>query len=153
MTLLEQTGTWPETGGPDLADPSLYRDGDPETLWARLRERSPVYRNERTDKEPFWAVLGHREALEVLRRPEIFVSGRGMRLDDSPGATEAASQRMLIVTDPPRHARLRHVMNAAFTPRMVDRLRHTVRATARRSSRRRSSAATATSWTSRPGCR
>ncbi|WP_406143197.1 cytochrome P450 [Streptomyces sp. NBC_01012] len=131
MTLLEQTGTWPETGGPDLADPSLYRDGDPETLWARLRERSPVYRNERTDKEPFWAVLGHREALEVLRRPEIFVSGRGMRLDDSPGATEAASQRMLIVTDPPRHARLRHVMNAAFTPRMVDRLRHTVRATAR----------------------
>ncbi|GHE03394.1 cytochrome P450 [Streptomyces alanosinicus] len=131
MTLLEPTGTEPvTTDGPDLADPSLYRDGDPAALWARLRAQSPVYRNERTGKESFWAVLGHREALEVLRRPETFVSGRGMRLDDSPGATEAASQRMLIVTDPPRHARLRQVMNAAFTPRMVARLRDTMRATA-----------------------
>ncbi|MGI5192707.1 cytochrome P450 [Streptomyces sp. CA-288835] len=131
MTLPEPTGTGPVTAdGPDLADPSLYRDGDPETLWARLRARSSVYRNERTDKESFWAVLGHREALEVLRQPEVFVSGRGMRLDDSPGATDAASQRMLIVTDPPRHTRLRRVMNAAFTPRMVARLHQTMRATA-----------------------
>ncbi|MFJ2816069.1 cytochrome P450 [Streptomyces sp. NPDC087294] len=131
MTLLEPADTAPAaTDTPDLADPSLYRSGDPEILWARLRARSPVYRNKRPDQEPFWAVLAHREALEVLRRPDIFVSGRGMRLDDSPAATDAAAQRMLIVTDPPRHARLRHVMNAAFTPRTVARLHHTIRATA-----------------------
>ncbi|MGW0916734.1 cytochrome P450 [Streptomyces sp. NPDC002784] len=131
MTVLEPDGAVAVTAGaPDLADPALYRDGEPEALWARLRARSPVYRNERTGKESFWAVLGHREALDVLRRPEVFASGRGMRLDDSPGATRAASGRMLIVTDPPRHAGLRHVMNAAFTPRTVARLRHAMRATA-----------------------
>nr|UMM61375.1 Tsk14 [Streptomyces tasikensis] len=131
MSALEPAGAGPATAdAPDLADPALYRDGEPEALWARLRARSPVHRNERTDKESFWAVLGHREALDVLRRPEVFSSGRGMRLDDSPGATQAASGRMLIVTDPPRHARLRHVMNAAFTPRTVARLRHAMRATA-----------------------
>ncbi|WBB69270.1 cytochrome P450 [Micromonospora sp. WMMD812] len=120
------------TYGPrDLADPRLYRDGEPERLWARMRAAGPVQWIDRRDREPFWAVLGHAAAVAVLRDPARFSSAGGMRLDDNPAAVRSSANRMLIVTDPPRHAQLRRVMNAAFTPRMVARLRDTMRATVR----------------------
>ncbi|ASW57949.1 cytochrome P450 [Plantactinospora sp. KBS50] len=96
-----------------------------------MRAAGPVQWIDRRDGEPFWAVLGHAAALAVLRDAARFSSAGGMRLDDNPAAVRSSANRMLIVTDPPRHAQLRRVMNAAFTPRMVARLRDTMRATVR----------------------
>ncbi|GLW64280.1 putative cytochrome P450 126 [Actinomadura rubrobrunea] len=112
----------------DLADLALYETGDPAQTWQRLRAQCPVYRNER-DEEPFWAVLDHRLAGEVLRDGEVFTSERGMRLDHDPAAAAAAAGKMLIVTDGPRHAKIRRLIGSAFTPRMVRRLEETMRRT------------------------
>ncbi|MFI9530616.1 cytochrome P450 [Micromonospora rosaria] len=114
-----------------LADPDLARDGDPETLWARLRAQGPIHRVER-DRDWFWAVVTHAEILRVLRDHTRFTSERGMRLDDNPEATATAAGKMLIVSDPPRHGEIRRVVNSAFTPRVVARLERTMRATAAR---------------------
>jgi cytochrome P450 len=114
-----------------LADPDLARDGDPEALWARLRAEAPIHRVER-DGGAFWAVVTHAEILRVLRDSTRFTSERGMRLDDNPEATANAAGKMLIVSDPPRHGRIRRVVNSAFTPRVVARLEHNMRATAAR---------------------
>jgi cytochrome P450 len=51
-----------------------------------------------------------------------------MRLDGDPAAAVAAAGKMLIVTDPPRHAAIKRIINSAFTPRMVARLKDTMRA-------------------------
>ncbi|MDG4765803.1 cytochrome P450 [Solwaraspora sp. WMMD406] len=114
----------------DLADPGLYARGRPEPVWAALRARGPVYRNRRPDGTVFWAVLSHRHTVEVLSSPETFVSERGMRLDGDPAAVRAAAGKMMIISDPPRHERIRRLVNTAFTPRVVGRLRDTIRRTA-----------------------
>jgi cytochrome P450 len=115
--------------GTDLSDPALYQDGEPEQVWRRLRAESPVHHNIRPGAEPFWAVLGHELISEVLKDPATYASSRGMRLDHNPAATAASANRMLIVSDPPRHGKLRRIMNSAFTPRMVRRLEDNMRQT------------------------
>ncbi len=116
----------------DLADPDLYGEGAPEPLWALLRAHAPVHHNTRKGRaNPFWAVTTHELVTQVLKSPETFLSGHGMRLGTSPAAVEAASGRLLIVSDGRRHAALRRVVGAAFTPRMVQRLAVGVRHTAR----------------------
>ena len=124
-----------------LSDPSLYQDGEPEPLWAALRASAPVHRLVH-DGAPYWAVVGHREITQVLRDPATFVSARGMRLDHNPAATALAAGKMLIITDPPRHAKLRRIITASFTPKMAARLEHNMRATVRRALDRALDAAT-----------
>ncbi|MGW2871724.1 cytochrome P450 [Kitasatospora sp. NPDC001225] len=116
----------------DLSDPLLYQTSDPEPVWARLRAEQPVYRNERANGEFFWAVMTHRLCTDVLTDPRVFSSENGMRLDSDPRVLAAAAGRMLNVTDPPRHDRIRKVVSSAFTPRTVDRLEATMRRTAAR---------------------
>jgi len=114
----------------DLADPYLYRDGDPTALWARLRATAPIHRNARPDGSSFWAVMTYDLAQEVLRNTEAFTSELGMRLDSNPEAVAAAAaNKMLIVTDPPVHAEVRRAISSAFTPRMIRRLAANMRTT------------------------
>lgn len=113
----------------DLSDPDLYADGEPERLWAELRSSSAIHRNE-CESGFFWAVLAHDPISAVLKDSATFVSERGMRLDHNPAATAAAAGKMLIVTDPPRHGKIRRIINSVFTPRMVARLEQNMRATA-----------------------
>ncbi|MDG4810836.1 cytochrome P450 [Micromonospora sp. WMMD1120] len=117
---------------PDLSDPDLYRTGETEHLWARLRADSPVFYTERAGARGFWSVLRHGHAEQVLRNNRDFTSTKGMRLDDDPAATASSAGKMLIVTDPPRHGKIRGVMNSAFTPRMVRRLQDNMRTTVTR---------------------
>lgn len=112
----------------DLSDPGLYQHGKPEELWSELREKSPVWRNERAEGD-FWVALSHASISKILRDSETFVSELGMRLDHNPDATAASAGKMLIVTDPPRHGKIRGIINSAFTPRMVRRLENTMRST------------------------
>ncbi|WP_405113445.1 cytochrome P450 [Micromonospora sp. NBC_01405] len=80
-----------------------------------------------SDRGAFWSVLEHEPATRVLTDPSTFVSGKGMRLGSEQPAAEAAAGKMLIVTDPPRHGAIKRIINSAYTPRMVARLRDTMR--------------------------
>ncbi|HET6709322.1 cytochrome P450 [Amycolatopsis sp.] len=112
---------------PDLSDPVLYETTDPVPIWARLREESPLFWTEKGAAGSFWSVLDHELLTTVLTDPGTFVSERGMRLDGDPAAAVAAAGKMLIVTDPPRHGAIKRIINSAFTPRMVARLKDTMR--------------------------
>ncbi|MGW7754509.1 cytochrome P450 [Streptomyces violaceusniger] len=50
-----------------------------------------------------------------------------MRVDSNPLSVEAAAGKMLIVTDPPAHTRLRRVMHSAFLPRVIGQLEQNMR--------------------------
>jgi cytochrome P450 len=116
----------------DLSDPIFYQDSDPEPVWSRLRTEHSVYWNRRANGEYFWAVMTHQLCSEMLTNPHMFSSENGMRLDSNPQVLAAAAGKMLNVTDPPRHDRIRKVISSAFTPKMVDRLEVTMRKTAAR---------------------
>ena len=113
----------------DLADRDFATRGDAEQVWAFLRRERPVHWNTRPDGTGFWAITRYHDTLRVLKDPTTFRSGQGMRLDHDPAATAAAADKLMIVADAPRHAKIRRVIASAFTPRMAARLEENMRGT------------------------
>ncbi|MCF3121562.1 cytochrome P450 [Streptomyces arenae] len=98
----------------DLLDPRFHADGDPHTVWAALRDRAPLHRQELPDGRAFWSVTRYDDACRVLGDHEAFTSERGSLIGQL-GRDDAASGRMLVATDPPRHTELRRPLNRLFT--------------------------------------
>ncbi len=112
----------------DIADPQLYADGDPVPVWRELRATAPVHWNETgLAGEPFWAVITYGPAMQVYKNSSVFTSERGMRLGSTRNGVDAAAGKMMIVTDPPRHTKLRNLMNSAFSPRRTAEMEQTMR--------------------------
>jgi cytochrome P450 len=121
----------PSAGAPapayDPLDPQFL--ADPYPTYARLRERAPVCR---LPAHGFWVVSRYRDALDVLRRPDLF-SSAAMALavarprDFAPRSEEGADDAAwdagegvsIVGTDGARHARLRGVVNRGFTPARI----------------------------------
>ena len=108
----------------------LAIDADPYPVWKRLRDEAPVYHNERLD---FWALTRYDDVLAGLLDWETFSSARGILLeaidtsDDFDPEVGLQGVPMMIMMDPPRHARLRKLVGRAFTPRRVGLLEDRVR--------------------------
>ena len=114
----------------DLLDPSLYRNGMPHELYADLRERGPVLWHPRTHVPAFgrdiafWAVIGHREVEQANRDWETFSVHDGTTIVPFPPAQRGV---MFVTKDPPEYNRIRRLISAGFTPRMVGRLEDQIR--------------------------
>lgn len=113
----------------DLFDPRW--SSDPFPLYAELRERAPIHRNELG----FWVAARHADCLAVLRDRrasversnlvgEEFSEGLGRRVDPHDSVARAEFEnRSFLVRDPPDHTRLRGLVAKAFTPRVAEALR------------------------------
>jgi cytochrome P450 len=104
---------------------------NPYEAYRRLRAQSPVYHDER---EGTWYLLGHQEVLAAARDYQTFSSEVEIAtpLYEAMGiqARTAGGMTALIQTDPPRHTRLRGLVNRAFAPRRVEEIRPWIEATA-----------------------
>ena len=69
----------------------------------------------------FYAVVRHADVLTVSRDAQRFCSGRGTQIPDMPEAFSEFFGSMINLDDP-RHARLRRIVSAGFTPRMLKRM-------------------------------
>lgn len=114
----------------------------PSELWSdqTRRNRQGFYDRIRTAGEPvlqiepgsgrrFWVIAGHSDVLEALHHPFIGHQIEKHLTPDSPRhdamrwvPTDPVSARQLIALDPPDHTRLRRLVSAGFTQRVVDRL-------------------------------
>lgn len=102
----------------ELVDPERYaRDGYPHATWARLRAEAPVAYMEPPGFEPFWAVTKHADIIEISKQPLRFSSEPGISLRRS--GAPVIPMEMVVMLDPPRHAPMRRVVNARFTPKAV----------------------------------
>jgi cytochrome P450 len=109
----------------DLTDLSRYREGVPHDLFTVMRDEGAVHRHRPSslaeDQEPipFWSVVRHAEIQQANRDWETFTA------TDSVGIWPSLPDRLnhtLVSTDPPDHTRLRRLITAGFTPRMIGRL-------------------------------
>ncbi|HSL60131.1 MAG TPA: cytochrome P450 [Acidimicrobiales bacterium] len=73
----------------------------------------------------FWAITKHRDILHCSKNPAVFSSARGITVLDSPPEFNEYFGSMIAMDDP-RHARLRRIVSAGFTPRMLKRLEDSV---------------------------
>ncbi|OBB05869.1 hypothetical protein A5662_10450 [Mycobacteriaceae bacterium 1482268.1] len=114
----------------DLLDPTLYRNGMPHDLYAELREIGPVLWHPRSHVAAFgrdiefWAVIGHREVEQANRDWETFSVHDGTTIVPFPPAQRGV---MFVTKDPPEYNRIRRLISAGFTPRMVGRLEEQIR--------------------------
>jgi cytochrome P450 len=123
------------TAAVDLTDASLYVDGFPHALFTDLRRQGPVLRHrstslpDRGETGEFWVLLSHAAVQHANRDWETFSARYGPSIVAMPGAQEGHT---LVSSDPPEHARLRKLISAGFTPRMVRKLDEQIAANTRR---------------------
>jgi cholest-4-en-3-one 26-monooxygenase len=96
----------------DLCDPEFYRSAGMHEAFTWMRANEPVYRDEASG---LWAVTRHADLLDVERRSEVFVSGRGYRRHWEP------SENNMIASDDPVHQQQRRLVSRGFTPKAVRR--------------------------------
>jgi cytochrome P450 len=104
----------------NLLDLDLFVSGDPHAAFGLLRHEAPVYWHERQNGRGFWAVTRYHDSLRVYHDPQTYSSERGISLTfDNVMPEQAGSGMMMILTDPPRHHRIRQVVSPRFTPRAI----------------------------------
>ena len=104
----------------ELVDPDVYADGVPHETFALLRREAPVFRHPQPDASPFWAVTRYRDIVAISRDWSTFSSERrGALLREPPEEVLATQRLMMLNMDPPRHSKLRALVNKGFTPRMI----------------------------------
>src|SRR5207247_2591866 len=80
----------------------------------------------------YYAVTRHADVLEASRQPELFCSGKGATSQfDMPEAFLEFFGSRINLADP-RHARLRRIVSAAFTPKMIKNFEDQVQVAAAR---------------------
>jgi cytochrome P450 len=78
----------------------------------------------------YYGITKHQHIVEMSRQPELFCSGKGATSPvDMPDAFNEFFGSMINMDDP-RHARLRKIVSAGFTPRMLKRVEDSVQAAA-----------------------
>jgi cytochrome P450 len=101
---------------------------------AALRANAPITFVEEPEVPPeiplprgpgSWVLTKHAEILEVSKNPQLYSSAQGITLLDQPPEFFEFFSSMIAMDDP-RHARLRKVVSAGFTPRMLKQLEDSV---------------------------
>jgi cholest-4-en-3-one 26-monooxygenase len=112
----------------DLASPDTYVAGVPHAAFKLLRNTAPVFRHKDPQGPDFWAVTKYQDVLTVSRDPKTFSSMRRTALFREPKPDELKDMQLLMLNmDPPRHTKLRALVNKGFTPRMVAQLESHIR--------------------------
>lgn len=108
-----------------LADHAV---ADPYAHFACLREAAPLHRDERLGA---WLVLRYDDVRAAFRDSRLsadrvspyFERRRMHGVAESERTTFEVLTRWIVFTDPPRHTRLRKLVDYAFRPRAVERMR------------------------------
>jgi len=120
----------------DWYTPAFYTD--PYPYYDVVRNVAPVVWSE---SEQGWVVTGYEQVTQILRDPERFSSAGRMAalLDRLPAEDRGHFQPIydhfsggMIRSDPPDHTRLRQLINAVFTPRVIQKSRGDIETTIRR---------------------
>ena len=98
---------------------------DPHPVWRRMREESPLYRN---DRYGFWALTRFDDVWDALGDWKTYSSAQGDILEIIRSGPLPEHMQSLIMKDPPQHTALRQTLNRAFTPRRIADLEAQVRA-------------------------
>ena len=133
----------------NLADPAPFERGEALELFRILRREMPVHFNPGgrvggdnaasagsplgdVEMQAFWNLTRYADVVAVSRNPSLWSSEKGI----TQFAAETVSPedqmmnidgKMLITIDPPKHIRLRRLVNKGFTPRAVAAMEEHIR--------------------------
>ncbi|CAO3460502.1 cytochrome P450 [Azospirillum argentinense] len=100
-------------------------DADPFPFYKTLRDEHPCFWSEEAN---MWVLSRYDDIVTALNDWETYSSAKGNLMDEMPNR----AGNTLGTTDPPRHDRLRSIVQFAFTKKAVEGLTEPVRASANR---------------------
>lgn len=109
---------------------------DPFPYYRRLREVAPVHRVKLPEGKMAWLVTRYDDVVQVLTDERFFKDFQAIpkdlvastRLERLLGPFLMPLARHMLNQDPPHHTRLRSLVQQAFTPRLVERMRGRIQA-------------------------
>jgi cytochrome P450 len=104
----------------DLTDLDRWAAGVPHEWFALLRREAPVFWQDERAGRGFWSLTRYEDILAASKDWETFSSEAGgtSLMDLTPDQVQ--SRMSMLDSDPPRHKRLRGIVNKAFTLRVVN---------------------------------
>jgi methyl-branched lipid omega-hydroxylase len=117
----------------NLASFDFWLRDDVDGALAKLRRERPVAWHQHPDSgKGFWSLTRYHDVAAATRDWETFSSAHGIQaMMDPEDMPQLTAIRSMISTDPPKHTKLRAVVNRGFTPKMVARAEESVRRRAR----------------------
>ncbi|MGE3073444.1 MAG: cytochrome P450 [Dehalococcoidia bacterium] len=126
----------------NLNDAEMFLEARFHEALRVLRNEDPVHWNpgdERTNG--YWAITKAEDVRFISRNPELFISSKGiagpgirpealaemMQNDPAAAAQSTGGGASIITMDPPRHVKMRLLINKGFTPRAVNALEPEIR--------------------------
>jgi cholest-4-en-3-one 26-monooxygenase len=109
----------------NMGDEIMFEEGRSHEAFKLLRREAPISWTEGNEQiKGWWNLVKYKDVLHVSRNPQLFSSERGIVSfepvnEDEATAAAAGNGKMLITMDPPRHVKLRRLVNKGFTPRAV----------------------------------
>jgi len=130
----------PDVPIPDFFDPAVFEQGIPHEALRWVQQHRPVYWQEavprpapiglptQVEQRGFWLVTGYQDLQAISRDQATYSSERGTTIvrDMEPEVIDRL-RLWMINQDHPRHTRLRKLINAGFTPRMIQRMEMHIR--------------------------
>ncbi len=112
----------------DLTDLDRWAAGVPHEWFALLRREAPVFWQDEASGRGFWSLTRYDDILAASKDWRAFSSERGgtSLMDLTP--EQVQSRMSMLDTDPPRHKRLRNIVNQAFALRVVNAYEDRIRA-------------------------
>jgi cytochrome P450 len=115
----------------DLTDLDRWVEGVPYDWFALLRRHAPLYWQDERDGKGFWSFTLYDDIVAVSRDVETYSSEVGGTSLQDLDPEEVELRKSMIDTDPPRHTRLRAIVNQGFTPKVVRAYEERIRGLAR----------------------
>ena len=118
----------------DLTNLDTFVQGVPHDQFDLLRREAPVYFHpevEGSGLTGFWCITRRDDIRTVSHEWEEYSSEWGITLHDTSDEQLEQQRLMMLSMDPPRHTKLRLLVNKGFTPRMIGRLHERIREIAR----------------------
>jgi cholest-4-en-3-one 26-monooxygenase len=108
----------------NLADPGNFVAAVPHEMFDVLRREAPVWFHPGTDEvEGFWCIVKYADLVDLSRDYGHASSELGgITLHDASAEDLELQRQMMLMMDPPKHTKLRLLVNKGFTPRMIGRL-------------------------------
>src|ERR1051325_973292 len=106
----------------NLLDLGKFERGEAHEMFRTLRREAPVHWNPGTDElNGFWSIVKYDDVKFVSSHPELFISSKGISgpglrdPDNNPNVNNQPSGVSIITMDPPRHVKVRRLVNRGFT--------------------------------------
>ncbi len=115
----------------NLTDLETFVERTPHDWFTRLRDEDPCHWQKEENGRGFWSITRYEDILWMQKDTKTFSAGVGGTSLDDLTPEQVESRMSLLDMDPPRHTRLRALVNRGFTPKAVkvyeDRVRALIR--------------------------